>query len=31
LSLGLGEHWLLIGEGGFGDRDAYLARLEYRW
>ncbi len=31
LSLGLGEHWLLIAEGGFGDRDAYLARLEYRW
>lgn len=31
LSLGLGEHWVLIGEGGFGDRDAYLARLEYRW
>jgi hypothetical protein len=31
LSLGLGEHWVLIGEGGFGDRDAYLVHLEYRW
>lgn len=31
VSLGLGEHWQLIGEGGFGDRDAYLVNLQYRW
>jgi hypothetical protein len=29
--LGLGEHWRLNLEAGFGDRDSYQAYLCYRW
>lgn len=28
---GLSEHWVLILQGGFGDRDSALATLEYRF
>jgi hypothetical protein len=30
-SYGLGEHWLLVAEGGFGQRTALLVHLDYRW
>jgi len=30
-NLGLGEHFVLTLEGGFGNRDAVLAHLNYRW
>jgi hypothetical protein len=30
-NFGLGEHFVLTLEGGFGDRDAALAYLSYRW
>lgn len=31
VNLGLAEHWVLTVEGGFGDRDAVLGTLTYRW
>ncbi|MCU0293279.1 MAG: hypothetical protein MUF10_15020 [Thermoanaerobaculaceae bacterium] len=31
VNLGLTEHWVLTVEGGFGDRDAVLGMLTYRW
>jgi hypothetical protein len=31
MTAGLSEHWLLRLEGGFGDRKAALANLEYRF
>lgn len=31
ITTGIGEHWMLTLEGFFGDRDAVLIMLDYRW
>jgi hypothetical protein len=30
-NIGLTEHWMLVVEGGFGNRDGAMAHLSYRW